>query len=977
MSVVEPLEERALFSTVVWSGGGSDNNWSTAANWAGGVAPVSGDSLKFSGSTRTTSNDNYSAGFSFGSIEFASTGFTLTGNQANLSGGILVDSSISSETMSLPIALTASQSVNVSSGTLTISGAISGSAALTKIGAGTVTLSGTNSYTGGTIATSGTVNVAGNQSAANGGWSIGNSIASTPVTVSFQSGSTINIASGDVLTIAQSASSASAATLNIAGSVTDNGSLTIGRAAAFNINSGATWIQTGSLSIGPAANAAYNASATINTGGTFNYSGTSQIGLSPSTGSSAGGGILSIPGGTFITNEPFNDTVSSSGGSANLLLSNSGTLQFTASLSSLTTTSGSAFNMAISSGTGKINTAGNSVTFTQPISGSGLLDKVGNGVLTLAVSNSFTGGATIAVGTVLAENSASFGTGTVTIVNGGASNASLQLSGGITLFNAFAGFNSETGGATPTLENVSGNNDIISNLSITGTGGNGVIFQSDAGTLTLSGTLTTTLTTTRDFYFQGSGNGIVSGNIVDDSSNILQIVKSGTGSWTLSGTNTYAAGTVIIGGSLSATGASVAGGINAKTGGTFSNTAVAAVPWLDSDIGAPTLAGTATFNTNNTYTVAGSGTDIAGVSDQMNFVAQRFDGDGSLVAEVNGSPVNTDSTTTTGSKDGIMIRDNLLFDSSFTEVGYTTGTGIQFLYRDGNGATVQVGGTVSSVSGPVWLSLTRVQGVYTAAYSTDDITFTTVGTYTTDNINESCYAGLVVSSHDTTKTATATFSNVMVIDALAVSTTEVDLTFTEPWMASSDTLVYGSDGSGYSLLADVPAGTSTVALTSLTGAENYTFELASSTAVVAAGGTTTGSTPPALPADVSTVAPSSTVLYLWQVTADSSLSAGISAAVDTGSVTVAHEYVYAADSMEAAQLAGISVNNFAINGKPAGGGDAGEVVAAGNTGNTAPAYEESLASLLGISGSAPIVGCEDGSDGDFNDSYAQIYLTEI
>ena len=40
-----------------WSGGGADNNWSTAANW-GGTAPVSGDSLIFAGIQRTTNLNN-------------------------------------------------------------------------------------------------------------------------------------------------------------------------------------------------------------------------------------------------------------------------------------------------------------------------------------------------------------------------------------------------------------------------------------------------------------------------------------------------------------------------------------------------------------------------------------------------------------------------------------------------------------------------------------------------------------------------------------------------------------------------------------------------------------------------------------------------------------------------------------------------------------------------------------------------------
>src|SRR5258705_212745 len=30
-------------ATKTWSGAGADNNWATAANWVGGVAPISGD----------------------------------------------------------------------------------------------------------------------------------------------------------------------------------------------------------------------------------------------------------------------------------------------------------------------------------------------------------------------------------------------------------------------------------------------------------------------------------------------------------------------------------------------------------------------------------------------------------------------------------------------------------------------------------------------------------------------------------------------------------------------------------------------------------------------------------------------------------------------------------------------------------------------------------------------------------------------
>src|SRR5689334_5764752 len=33
----EPVEDRTLLSTVLWTGGGADNNWANAANWVNAV----------------------------------------------------------------------------------------------------------------------------------------------------------------------------------------------------------------------------------------------------------------------------------------------------------------------------------------------------------------------------------------------------------------------------------------------------------------------------------------------------------------------------------------------------------------------------------------------------------------------------------------------------------------------------------------------------------------------------------------------------------------------------------------------------------------------------------------------------------------------------------------------------------------------------------------------------------------------------
>lgn len=150
-------------SPFVWDGGGSDNHWSTAENWAGDIAPQAGDALKFVGTNSNTIAENdFPVGTLFTSIEFASSGFELTGNNFTLTDGIVVDTSVSVAEISAAIAIDGSADIDVAgNGALTISGVISGDTSLVKLGTGILTLSGANVYTGGTNVSAGTLALAG------------------------------------------------------------------------------------------------------------------------------------------------------------------------------------------------------------------------------------------------------------------------------------------------------------------------------------------------------------------------------------------------------------------------------------------------------------------------------------------------------------------------------------------------------------------------------------------------------------------------------------------------------------------------------------------------------------------------------------------------------------------------------------------------------------------------------------------------
>ncbi len=148
-------------TTWTWSGGGGDGNWANGANWTyntGTVAdPLTTQALVFQGTTQLATTNNTTAGGTTSRIQFnAGAGaFTLSGNALTLSGNLQNSATGNSQTISLPLNLTAGTHLFTlsSGGTTAITSGITGgnTAGNTTISGtlgGVLWLSGSNSFTG-------------------------------------------------------------------------------------------------------------------------------------------------------------------------------------------------------------------------------------------------------------------------------------------------------------------------------------------------------------------------------------------------------------------------------------------------------------------------------------------------------------------------------------------------------------------------------------------------------------------------------------------------------------------------------------------------------------------------------------------------------------------------------------------------------------------------------------------------------------
>jgi len=128
---LELLEDRLCPSQLIWTGNGSNDNWSTAQNWYNPQnptvqrAPQAGDALFFENDpAQTVSNNDCLAGTKFDSITIAGNGYDITGNSVLLENGLhainSADKTGAINTVALSITLADAQVFEATNGATTL-----------------------------------------------------------------------------------------------------------------------------------------------------------------------------------------------------------------------------------------------------------------------------------------------------------------------------------------------------------------------------------------------------------------------------------------------------------------------------------------------------------------------------------------------------------------------------------------------------------------------------------------------------------------------------------------------------------------------------------------------------------------------------------------------------------------------------------------------------------------------------------------
>jgi len=226
------------------------------------------------------------------------------------------------------------------------------------------------------------------------------------------------------------------------------------------------------------------------------------------------------------------------------------------------------------------NDSAQTLSLTGTLVGEGALTVDGTGTVVFANNNTYTGDTTIdsgAAGPAVARvtRSRPFGTGTVTLgATGNATTARIEIQDTRSVPNTirFSGRHNSSVG----LLNIGGTND-FQGMIVAVTGGTSYVIQSDAGLMRFSGSaadaggvaLTSAATGHRTFTLQGAGRGEIAGGITNGSGTV-HLLKTGAGTWSITGSTAHTGTTTIQAGTLRlATATALAASPTVVVGGTL------------------------------------------------------------------------------------------------------------------------------------------------------------------------------------------------------------------------------------------------------------------------------------------------------------------------------------------------------------------------------------------------------------------------
>ncbi|MEI8369089.1 MAG: autotransporter-associated beta strand repeat-containing protein [Planctomycetia bacterium] len=637
------------------------------------------------GTLTLSGNNSYTGGTQINAGTLAVGSANALGSSGTISfgGGTLQYSSGNNADYSSRISSAAGQSIriNTSGQAVTFASALAGAGStLEKLGAGTLTLSAASTYNGGTSIGGGTLAVA-------SGGVISHGAADVTVGTSAGSGA-LRVSGGSVTNanafLGAAAGSTGTATIT-AGNWNNTGSLKVGEAtgatAVLTIQGGS--VTSTSAYLGFAAGS--SGTATV-TGGTWTNSGDLRVGYD-GTGALgiSGSGVVAVGGSLF------------QGSSGSIDLASGGTLRI-----GLGGTSGELLTDLANNGTLVFDRSDDSSYFGI-ISGTGAVTKLGGGTLTLTGQNTLTGLTTITAGTlrigdgiadgaiagnVLNNASLAFNTlGTTTYAGNISGSGDLTKLGVGTL--TLTGSSSYSGGTTFSDGTVVlGGSDALGSTGTLSFDG-GVMRYSGANATDYSGRFNTA--GNQAFAVDTAGQDVTFATGLSGAGSSLE--KLGAGTLTLTGANTYDAGTTVTAGTLRIGN----GGTTGSLVGDIANAGAVVFNRADDSIFAGAISGTGTLAKLGDGTLTLSGTNT-------------FTG----LATIQSGTLSIGNGGTTGAIDANVVNNGVLAFNRSNASGYAgavSGTGSLLKLGAGtltlsgsssySGGTTVNGGTLAIAAGGV------------------------------------------------------------------------------------------------------------------------------------------------------------------------------------------------------------------------------------------------------------------------------------